>query len=494
MFGVQKQLVKFQGEIIMTRFIRSFLVNHGRWRNLNLKNNKDVCFGKVQSLNQWPTKLLRFSKIISWIVELIWLGLLPGTSAHTEVSSWMDVLMDMVASNGPRVRSTMEIGIMENCMGRAPTFAPGYWSLDELNLFGWLRTPMFFEAEKKTININIYIYMDLNRNLRNVLKKLGSFFEKRSTTPTRRCWIKVGGFTDVFKGFLCWRVYSLEKQHVSGKIVVGRLLSFWNGPFFRRHVSFRGMYGLFRPFFLLHLSSFPVSQFPGWDWIRWIRWGGFKHVESHGIFWRNCLRDHKGQWVTGQQFDIWYFWNFVLGDTNIAPQEWCLEDHPYLLKWSLFRGHVNFILGGMVLFWWTLPLFFFLKLCFATCDWVSDSKLPFLLFAVDFPLVPQKLKTAKIEAIVNEFPFFPRRHQLSCSIMKWLQLWMVETYAKSCECLGLVTHLCQCFAALESIKNLGKSSDLINDPLKEPIKWCLFLWVCFLGLLDSRLVVFLFQI
>jgi hypothetical protein len=26
---------------------------------------------------------------------------------------------------------------------------------------------------------------------------------------------------------------------------------------------------------------------------------GFKHVESHGIFWRNCLRDHNGQWVTG---------------------------------------------------------------------------------------------------------------------------------------------------------------------------------------------------
>lgn len=24
---------------------------------------------------------------------------------------------------------------------------------------------------------------------------------------------------------------------------------------------------------------------------------GFKHVESHGIFWRNCLRDHNGQWV-----------------------------------------------------------------------------------------------------------------------------------------------------------------------------------------------------
>ena len=24
---------------------------------------------------------------------------------------------------------------------------------------------------------------------------------------------------------------------------------------------------------------------------------GFKHVESHGIFWRNCLRDHNGRWV-----------------------------------------------------------------------------------------------------------------------------------------------------------------------------------------------------
>ena len=69
---------------------------------------------------------------------------------------------------------------------------------------------------------------------------------------------------------------------------------------------------------------------------------------------------------------------------------------------------------------------------------------------------------------------------------------MVETYAKSCECLGLVTHLCQCFAALESIKNLGKSSDLINDPLKEPITWCLFLMDLFFG--TPRLVVFLFQI
>lgn len=24
---------------------------------------------------------------------------------------------------------------------------------------------------------------------------------------------------------------------------------------------------------------------------------GYRHVESHGIFWRNCLRDHNGHWI-----------------------------------------------------------------------------------------------------------------------------------------------------------------------------------------------------
>ena len=27
---------------------------------------------------------------------------------------------------------------------------------------------------------------------------------------------------------------------------------------------------------------------------------------------------------------------------NIGPEKWCLEDDPFLLKWSRFRGHVSF--------------------------------------------------------------------------------------------------------------------------------------------------------
>jgi len=44
---------------------------------------------------------------------------------------------------------------------------------------------------------------------------------------------------------------------------------------------------------------------------------GFKHVESHGIFWRNCLRDHKGQWV-----------NKVKGREELRKQHLTINAYP----------------------------------------------------------------------------------------------------------------------------------------------------------------------
>ena len=39
-------------------------------------------------------------------------------------------------------------------------------------------------------------------------------------------------------------------------------------------------------------------------------------------------------------------YSHILPKTNLAPENGWLEDKPLLLKWFLFRGHVDFFWGG----------------------------------------------------------------------------------------------------------------------------------------------------
>ena len=75
------------------------------------------------------------------------------------------------------------------------------------------------------------------------------FFKGVETINSKRL---VGWSKSMCEPYFCWlfvqfRAFSSldnwqNNRHAPWKIVFGRRFSFWNGPFFREHVSFRGVY------------------------------------------------------------------------------------------------------------------------------------------------------------------------------------------------------------------------------------------------------------